>query len=142
MPRSKRLSITLISCFVLTACSHQTIKPFLSDGCSSFPDGTATQNTLWLKCCTVHDFAYWQGGSYIERENADDALRACVKTAGQPGISLLMMAGVRVGGTPLLPTPFRWGYGWSYIKWYGELTAQELTQVKHVARETTPLEQK
>ena len=40
-----------------------------------------------------------------------------------------MLAGVRVGGSPLYPTTFRWGYGWPYPKYYGELTTEEMAQV-------------
>jgi len=44
-----------------------------------------------------------------------------------------MLAGVRVGGTPFLPTSFRWGYGRVYPKFYGELTKKELEQIKNRA---------
>jgi hypothetical protein len=40
-----------------------------------------------------------------------------------------MLNGVRVGGTPYLPTSFRWGYGWPYLRGYKVLTAQEKKQV-------------
>jgi hypothetical protein len=33
--------------------------------------------------------------------------------------------GVFVGGTPFLPTPFRWGYGWPYFRGYGVLSTEE-----------------
>ncbi|MFO6424631.1 hypothetical protein [Motilimonas sp. KMU-193] len=106
------------------------LKPFTSDGCSAFPDGTLEHNELWLACCTQHDFAYWQGGSYKAREAADLALKECVSALGEKEIALLMLAGVRVGGTPLLPTAFRWGYGWPYPRFYGELTESEQQQVQ------------
>jgi len=106
-----------------------TLKPFTSDGCSAFPDGTFKQNTLWLDCCRQHDLAYWQGGSYQQRLEADQALKQCVAEVGEPAIALIMLAGVRVGGTPLLPTQFRWGYGWSYPKLYGDLTTKEQQQI-------------
>ena len=108
----------------------EEIKPFTSDGCSSFPDGTFTQKELWLNCCTSHDYAYWQGGTYAERLIADKALQQCVSKVGQPEIAALMLAGVRVGGTPLLPTTFRWGYGWSYPRWYQTLTTEEKNQIE------------
>jgi len=112
----------------LSSCSS-TIAPFTSDGCSSFPDGTLSQRELWLSCCTTHDVAYWKGGTYKQRKQADEELRMCVKEVGEPEIALLMLAGVRVGGSPFLPTTFRWGYGWSYPKFYGELTEEEWAQV-------------
>lgn len=105
------------------------LKPFTSDGCSVFPDGTLSERTLWLSCCTAHDYAYWQGGTYGRRREADETLKQCVAEVGQAGIALLMLAGVRVGGTPLLPTQFRWGYGWSYPRWYGVLSEEELIEV-------------
>ena len=96
------LKLTLI--IVLTAyaftASADTLKPFTSDGCSSFPDGTFKQKNLWLSCCQQHDLAYWQGGTYQERLQSDFALKTCVSNVGEPQIAALMLAGVRVGGTP------------------------------------------
>ncbi|MCB1615977.1 MAG: hypothetical protein KDI30_08185, partial [Pseudomonadales bacterium] len=89
--------------------------PFSSDGCSLFPEGTLSQQTLWLDCCTAHDQAYWLGGSYEQRETADQALKICVSRLGQPEIAQLMMTGVRAGGSPFWPTKFRWGYGWPFF---------------------------
>ncbi len=101
------------------------LAPFTSDGCSAFPDGTLKQKELWLKCCTQHDYAYWKGGTYQERVDADIALRECVANVGEKEIALLMLAGVRVGGSPFFPTTFRWGYGWPYPRFYGPLNEQE-----------------
>lgn len=112
-----------------SGCADE-LSPFTSDGCSAFPDGTLQTRTLWLSCCTAHDLAYWQGGNYSERLQADQELRSCVATTGQPEIAKLMLAGVRVGGTPYLPTTFRWGYGWSYSRGYKSLTEEELIMVK------------
>ena len=106
------------------------LKPFTSDGCSSFPDGTFDQNKLWLGCCIQHDIAYWKGGSSEEREIADQELQACVAKVGKPEIAKLMLAGVRVGGTPYLPTTFRWGYGWPYFRGYKSLSKDDLDEVK------------
>jgi hypothetical protein len=112
------------------------LKPFSSDGCSAFPDGTFTQNELWLACCTAHDYAYWQGGTYQERKEADIALQNCVAQVGEKEIALLMLAGVRVGGTPFLPTTFRWGYGWPYPRLYGQLSAEEREQVNNASQQS------
>ena len=120
--------IIMLTTQIFTA-SADTLKPFTSDGCSSFPDGTFKQKTLWLSCCQQHDLEYWQGGTYQERLQSDLALKTCVSNAGEPQIAALMLAGVRVGGTPFLPTKFRWGYGWSYPRFYSKLTESELKQV-------------
>ncbi len=93
------------------------LQSFRSDGCSALPDGTLQQNTLWLACCVEHDKAYWLGGSATERRQADEALQVCVNNVGETEIAQIMLAGVRVGGSPYWPTTFRWGYGWSY--WQG-----------------------
>jgi len=77
-----------------------------------------------------HDLAYWKGGTYQERLAADQALEHCVAKAGEPDIAKLMLQGVRAGGSPLLPTPFRWGYGWSFPRDYKALTDNELAQVR------------
>lgn len=105
------------------------IRPFTSDGCSSFPDGTFEQNELWLSCCRAHDYTYWKGGTYEERVAADQELESCVSQVGEPEIATLMLGGVRVGGTPYLPTQFRWGYGWPYPRGYKALTEEELAQI-------------
>lgn len=112
----------------LSACATtggNSFNSFKTDGCSSFPNGTGKQQELWLSCCISHDEAYWVGGSYQERVNADKDLKDCVAEVGEPEIAQLMLAGVRVGGTPFLPTTFRWGYGWQYPRLYRELTEQE-----------------
>lgn len=125
-----RLIIIFIICVAAVLANAETIKPFTSDGCSSFPDGTFEQKTLWLSCCTEHDYAYWQGGTYEERLAADRELRHCVFKIGEPYIADIMLAGVRVGGSPFFPTPFRWGYGWSFFRFYKALSEEEKAQIK------------
>ncbi len=116
-------------CF-LSSCSSDELKPFTTDGCSSFPDGTMQQQTLWLNCCIKHDLSYWKGGTYRERLAADLSLEQCVANIGEPNVARLMLAGVRVGGGPYLPTTYRWGYGWSFPRGYKELTAAENQQIR------------
>lgn len=114
------------------AAAASDLKPFTTDGCSRFPEGTRSQQELWLDCCTRHDIAYWQGGGYGDRLAADRQLEQCVAGVGAPEIALIMLAGVRVGGTPYLPTKFRWGYGWPYLRGYKKLDDAE----KKLVRET------
>lgn len=120
--------------FALSAAyvSAGTLSAFKSDGCSLFPDGTHEQQNLWLDCCLLHDFSYWKGGTSQARSDADEALKVCVVNVGAPNTALFMLIGTRIGGTPLLPTPFRWGYGWSYPRVYGELTDVERKQVQEM----------
>jgi len=131
-----RIVFVFIFFFVSVTVSAENIKPFTSDGCSMFPDGTFEQKELWLSCCTAHDYAYWQGGTYEKRLVADKELRQCVAKIGEPQIANLMLVGVRVGGSPYFPTSFRWGYGWSYSRWYKALTAAEKKQIKSISNNT------
>lgn len=105
------------------------LQDFTSDGCSAFPDGTREDKELWRSCCVLHDLAYWRGGSSDERKAADYALEACVAAVGKPDVARLMLAGVRVGGTPWLPTRFRWAYGWPFLRGYEEVDEVEAQQV-------------
>ena len=88
------------------------MKPFKSDGCSMFP------NCNWRECCEAHDRLYWQGGSKEDRLKADKLLYECVKSKGYPYIAKFMYYSVRIGGSPYLPLPWRWGFGYKYFKNY------------------------
>ncbi|MGB0644647.1 MAG: FAD-binding oxidoreductase, partial [Akkermansiaceae bacterium] len=69
----------LLMLFVcVTGCGTKItpqLHSFESDGCSSFPDGTASEPVLWRDDCVVHDYAYWKGGTWKERRDADRELR-------------------------------------------------------------------
>lgn len=121
-----RLAVITLT-FGLSACASQDaqLRPFRTDGCSLFPDRGIS------RCCIEHDLTYWQGGTPDQRKAADRKLRHCVSEAGGGAVrACLVYTGVRFGGHPLLPTWFRWGYGWPYARGYGELTADDLEQVR------------
>ena len=128
---SMKALTSLLLCLSLNAFAED-LKPFTSDGCSSFPDGTMEHKELWLACGTAHDLAYWRGGTYSQRMEADLALEQCVAQVGEPEIALLMLAGVRVGGTPYLPTEFRWGYGWPFFRGYNALTEDQKALIEEL----------
>lgn len=127
--RNSFLILVLASLVSCADPNNPQLSPFTTDGCSRFPDGTRDNNTQWLHCCTVHDVAYWQGGTREERRAADLALRECVAATGEKTIANLMLLGVRVGGSPYLPTSFRWGYGWPYPRGYKGLDGGEREMV-------------
>lgn len=120
----------------LTGCSQlpqqtgtTTLAPFTTDGCSLFPDRWPGTPLDWCDCCVAHDRAYWRGGTADERQAADQALQACVRAkTASPALAALMYAGVRLGGTPHLDTPFRWAYGWPFGRGYAPLTQAEAEQ--------------
>lgn len=122
----------VLACVILTSgcATASDLNEFTSDGCSLFPDGTLNDRTLWCDCCFNHDMAYWRGGSEDERKETDKTFRACVlDRAGNKALAEIMYDGVRVGGSPVFPTWFRWGYGWKYGRGYKPITEDEQKQV-------------
>ena len=65
----------------------------------------------------------------MRKISADIRLKQCVRSVGEKRVADLMLAGVRVGGSPYFPTQFRWGYGWPYLRGYEKVSADELKQV-------------
>ncbi|MFN0318056.1 MAG: hypothetical protein ACKVQA_23765 [Burkholderiales bacterium] len=129
-------SALLIGVVLLAGCNDGApILPFTTDGCSDFPDGTPRHRQIWRDCCVAHDRAYWRGGTYDERLEADRALQACVAVTGERAIARIMLAGVRVGGSPWWPSRFRWGYGWPWPRGYAPLTAAERAQANQALRQ-------
>lgn len=113
------------------SCSPDDLKPFESDGCSLFPDGTSKNKNLWCECCFMHDIAYYQGGTEEERIKADEALRDCIITkTNDTNLANLVYQGVRNGGAWIYPTWYRWGYGWPYGRGYKALTEEEKKAVQ------------
>ena len=111
-----------------------SLKPFSTDGCSMWIDGTPAHPYLWRHCCVAHDKAYWIGGSAQQHADADGALQACVTTAIGAGMGDSMYMGVIMGGSPIWLTPYRWGYGWNYLeegklRGYKSLTDEAQAQV-------------
>jgi len=90
---------------------------FTTDGCSMWPDDG------WVQCCVEHDMAYWCGGTSADREDADAVLRDCVSAAHGATTAWMMYWGVRVGGGPYQPFPWRWAYGWDCCRGYDAPTA-------------------
>lgn len=124
------IGVFLIIAVATHVSSGDDLQPFATDGCSWFPDGTFEEMELWEHCCVAHDYAYWQGGTRLQRKEADRTLKICVAETGKQGTGRLMLAGVRFGGLPWWPTPFRWGFGWPYPRAYGELSGEEKEKVK------------
>lgn len=122
---------------LLCGCgSPHVLRPFTTDGCSLFPDSAG--DACWANCCVEHDRAYWRGGTAEERSRADRDLRQCVAQVGEPRLADLMYWGVRLGGMPLLPTWYRWGYGWSYGRGYEPLTPDGVHQADRLLQTHQP----
>lgn len=106
----------IIAClFLTTACQANSLKPFTTDGCSLWIDGTPEQPNLWRHCCVAHDLDYWKGGSEAQRKASDERIQACVKEAQGSGMANYIYTNVRWGGSPYWMNNYRWGYGWDYF---------------------------
>lgn len=92
-----------------------SLKPFATDGCSMWIDGTPANPYLWRHCCVAHDKDYWLGGTEAQRKLSDETLRACVTKADSKAMGEYLYMNVRWGGAPNWLTPYRWGYGWDYL---------------------------
>jgi hypothetical protein len=94
------------ACACLRAGADLPPRRFTTDGCTMGPDGDQ------VGCCVNHDIEYWCGGSEHDRRDADDRLARCVKRVGRDTVlARTMRKGVRIGGEPESPFPWRWGYG-------------------------------
>ena len=101
------------------------LKPFTTDYCSDFPNGTLSKPNLWADCCFSHDLHYWIGGTEQERQDSDLELKACVKRTGASFDSFLMYMGVRVGGKPG-EASYSWGYGWTIKRDYLQVPKNDI----------------
>lgn len=128
------MSAIALSASLSSPAAANSLKPFTTDGCSLWIDGTPEQPHLWRHCCVAHDLAYWQGGSKADRQQADADILTCVKQAQGPGMAQYMYANVRWGGSPYWMSSYRWGYGWDYLdgiwpRGYKVPTAEEQAQI-------------
>lgn len=100
----------------------ERIRPFTTDGCSGgmrwLWNKLFDRNPPWNGACIVHDKSYWRGGTAEDRRWADTELLIAVTQKGYPTIAVAMWIAVRIGGHPMLPLPWRWGYGWRYPRDY------------------------
>jgi hypothetical protein len=131
LPRHRLIIIIALSTVFTQNVVAGKLDDFSSDGCSQFPDGTLTQQNLWCDCCITHDIAYWQGGNRKQKKQADKELRQCVlNKTDNTLLADAMYYGVTVGGSPVFPTWYRWGYGWRYGRGFQSLNLFEKQQVK------------
>ena len=106
------------------------IEKFTSDGCSGGMSWgwrkLFKKAPPWEGCCIKHDIAYWYGGTWQDRRKADIKLMRCVLDNGHPVWAVLMYVSVRIGGSPLWPFSWRWGYGWPWSGRYSKVPTEYL----------------
>jgi len=97
-----------IRAIVGEAASTTNFAEFNTDGCTLWVDDFLDHS--FTRICVEHDLAYWRGGSLEEKEKSDLMLRDKINGI-LPYMGDVMYQGVRLFGHPILPTPWRWGYG-------------------------------
>lgn len=68
----------------------------------------------YVGCCHEHDYAYYSGGTWADRREADRQLRLCVAGQGYAAWAWVMWVAVRIFGSPWLPTPWGKNYIWGF----------------------------
>jgi hypothetical protein len=90
-----------------------TLKYFVTDGCTMFVDGPPSKPNLWKHCCLEHDMRYWFGGSDSELNTADHQLKSCVKDVAGSIWANLIYSGVRTGHNSPIKNKTHWSWGWN-----------------------------
>lgn len=100
--------------------------PFTTDGCSGGLSwlwrNLYRTPPPWEALCIEHDRLYWSGGSREKRREVDLWFwRQLMLHPDVPGLwATAIWLAVRIGGYPLLPLPWRWGYGWRWPRGYSK----------------------
>lgn len=132
LPIAKMKDFNELSSYMIkrALASEIELKPFFTDGCTMFIDGTKDQPTLWRNCCVEHDLRYWFGGSSKEMDDTDLRLKSCVtKVAGAKWAKLIYM-GVRTGHHSPIKNKTQWNWGWSKKRNNAPLNPDEISYVK------------
>lgn len=111
--------------FTINLASANQLKPFVTDFCTMFADGTPSQPTLWRHCCVEHDLHYWYGGSDKDQDEADLKLKACVDEVAGGTWANLIYIGVRAGHYSPIKNAHKWSWGWEAHRENKEICEQE-----------------
>ncbi len=128
----KSLKLLSLLCLVFMAPSLKAelkLKPFETDGCTMFADGTYAKPGLWKHCCTEHDLRYWFGGSVTDMDESDLRLRACVKSVAGENWAYVIYSGVRAGHHSPIKNKYQWSWGWVSTREKKPLTSAEVNYV-------------
>lgn len=114
------------------AISDNALKPFVTDYCTAYTEGTRAQPNLWKHCCEEHDLYFWAGGSIDDRKATDLRLKACVEKTGAKLQATLIYTAVTIGGkSPIRFKTKEWGHAWENRQRYISLNELETSKVIH-----------
>jgi hypothetical protein len=105
--------IFLILLFTSWQTYSSELKPFVTDYCTYFLDGTPSKPTLWRDCCIEHDIHYWYGGTIKDRDHTDLKLKYCVEKVAGKTWAHLIYTGVKAGHYSPVKNEHYWGWGWN-----------------------------
>lgn len=127
----KVIFIVLLSLSAQNVLSAANLRPFETDYCTNYPEGTKKKPDLWKHCCLMHDMFFWSGGTLKDRSNADLDLRSCIEATGAIKQSRIMYAAVRMGSySPLKYPKKKWGNGWDNRTENASLTKEEIKYIE------------
>ena len=126
----------LIVIFLLNSCvviAASDLRPFKTDYCTAFPEGTISQPDLWKHCCLIHDLHFWAGGTRKERDLMDINFKECIAETGMPRTAEMMYQAVRAGShSPFQFKGKHWGNGWREKAYYEKLKVENVNQVESI----------
>jgi len=114
--------------FLILLTNHalsNELKPFITDYCTMFVDGTPTNPNLWKHCCIEHDIHYWYGGSLKDQDITDLKLKSCVEAAAGTYWADIIYLGVRAGHYSPVKNVHKWSWGWEQQRKKIEISDKE-----------------
>ena len=125
------------------SAENEVLKPFLTDYCTAYAEGTREKPELWKHCCVEHDLYFWSGGSKADRDATDLRLKSCVEATGAVAQARLIYMAVSIGGkSPIRFKTKQWGHAWEkrerYIRLNETETATVLQYVETLSGDVTP----
>ena len=128
------LFFIIFSILPMTLMAESILKPFETDNCTMFPDGTRKRLDLWKTCCVKHDLRYWFGGSQEDMDATDLRLKECVTKVAGKGTARLMYFGVRLGHHSPIKNKYKWNWGWTPTREKVPLSPSEIIYVSKELR--------
>lgn len=125
------------------SAEKEVLKPFLTDYCTAYAEGTREKPELWKHCCVEHDLYFWAGGSKDDRKKTDLRLKSCVEATGAHTQARLIYMAVSIGGSsPIRFKTKQWGHAWEerprYVSLNENETALVLQYVETLSSDVTP----
>lgn len=126
------MKILLLIVIISTSFAFaEELRPFKTDYCTNFPEGTKEEPELWKHCCLDHDLFMWAGGNKIERNKADLGLKECVLATGKKFQAELMYRAIRAGSlSPFKYPNMKWNNRWKNRPDYQSLTEADIEQIQ------------